>query len=295
MEKLFYSLEETAERLGKTLDEVREMAQSGQLEQFRDRERLMFKKQQVDILAGAAGEEEPLRLADSAELEPLSGSKTGSSISLADSGSPVSGRSKGKTGTPIERNDPKESTGISLLDLEGTDESDANAVTRVTASPGAIVDPGDERSASGTGGLLDLTREADDTSLGAGLLDDVFGGETVASQSNAAAGSGVTAEEGGSLFESPAGAESEEDAPVATAIAAPLEAYDGPGSGLTGGLMLGSLVALGIAAFTLILGFVSKNGSISKNFGDLFYYMLGACAVVPLLFGLVGWIVGRKS
>ena len=36
----------------------------------------------------------------------------------------------------------KEGTGISLLD-DATDDSDSNAVTRITASPGALVDPGE--------------------------------------------------------------------------------------------------------------------------------------------------------
>ena len=51
MAKLFYTLEETCSKLGKSLDEVKEMAQSGQLDEMRDGENMMFKRQQVDLLA----------------------------------------------------------------------------------------------------------------------------------------------------------------------------------------------------------------------------------------------------
>ena len=52
MAKLFYTLAEASERLGKTEDEVREMATSGQIEEMRDGDDIMFKRQQVDLLAG---------------------------------------------------------------------------------------------------------------------------------------------------------------------------------------------------------------------------------------------------
>jgi excisionase family DNA binding protein len=273
MDKLFYTLEEAAERLGRSAEDVRQMASSGQLEQFRDRDKLMFKKQQVDLLAG--GEEEPLRLADSGELEPMglasSGSATG--INMSDSAA------------------GKEGTGISLLD-DATDDSDANAVTRITTSPTALVDPGEEKkSASGSGGLLDLTREADDTSLGAGLLEDVYGSETVASQT---VSDGAEQPAGGSLFESPAGAENSFEAAAPVAVALP-EVYDGPGSGLVGGLALGVMVALGIAAFALIMSMTSTGGGMLKSIADNFMIFAGVAAGVPILAAIVGWLLGRRG
>ena len=52
MAKMFYSVEETCEKLGKSEAEVKEMVESGQLQEFRDREKLMFKVDQIDLLAG---------------------------------------------------------------------------------------------------------------------------------------------------------------------------------------------------------------------------------------------------
>ena len=56
MEKMFYTLEEAAAKLGKTVEQVREMAKSGQLQEFRDRDKLMFKREQIDLLGGGGDE-----------------------------------------------------------------------------------------------------------------------------------------------------------------------------------------------------------------------------------------------
>jgi hypothetical protein len=287
MDKLFYSLEEAAQRLGKTADQVRQMAASGQLSEFRDRDKLMFKKEQVDLLAG--GEEEPLKLADSGELEPLSLQSSGTGLSIKDD-------AKSDTG------------GISLLD-DSTGDEDANAVTRITPSA-ALVDPGEGRrsnsaSGSGSAGLLDLTREADDTSLGAGLLDDVYGNETVASASAPGAEGGSTdADQGGALFENPVPADATfEGAAAATtggaAALALAEPYDGPGSGLVGGLAVGAIAALGIAAFALISVMSSGGGSrpndLLTTLSTNWMAVVGGCAGLTLIAALLGWFLGRKS
>ena len=42
MAKLFYTMEEAASKLGKSEDEVQKLIDSGQLQEFRDRDRIMF-------------------------------------------------------------------------------------------------------------------------------------------------------------------------------------------------------------------------------------------------------------
>ena len=54
MAKMFYTLEETAEKLGLSDEQVKGLASEGKLQQFRDRDKLMFKREQVDLLAGDA-------------------------------------------------------------------------------------------------------------------------------------------------------------------------------------------------------------------------------------------------
>ncbi|MFZ4575433.1 MAG: hypothetical protein ACOYN0_13620 [Phycisphaerales bacterium] len=265
MAKMFYSLEEAAERLGKSTDQVREMASKGQLQEFRDRDRLMFKCEQVNLLAGG-GEDDVIPLADSGELEPLS---------LGGGGS----------------DKDKDSTGISIFEADATDESDANAVTRVTNSPGSLMDPGD-KSSTGSGGLLDLTREGDDTSLGANLLEDVYGADTVANQTAA-----QTAVGGDQLFESAPGAEASEG--FAGGGGAPAmvlaEAYDGTWSGIGGGLALAAALCLAFTIALVIISFIMPSGGMISSLGDSFMVMAGGMLGLLVLGGVGGLLLGRRS
>ena len=99
MAKMFYTIEEAAEKLGKSVDEVSEMAGSGQIQEFRDKDKIMFKVDQIDLLA-ISGDDDlgdiPISLEESSELDPLSlsGSSPAASgdelLSLSDSSPAVS-------------------------------------------------------------------------------------------------------------------------------------------------------------------------------------------------------------
>jgi hypothetical protein len=272
MDKMFYTLEEAAAKLGKPSSQVREMAASGQIQEFRDGDRFMYKCEQIDLVAGG-DEIDIIPLADANDdLIPLSASGTGISV----------------------RSDDRESTGISIFEAENTDEDDPSAVTRVTASPVPLMDPGDDsgKSASGSGGLLDLTREGDDTSLGANLLDDVYGSDTVAQQT--AVDSPST--DGGDLFESPAGDMSEASGAAAVPMLMVAEPYDGAGSGLVGGLAIGMIAAGGVAAFAVIMAMTSTLGGGSLTFfADNFWAVVGGAAGITLVAAILGWVLGRRS
>jgi hypothetical protein len=228
---------------------------------------LVFKREQVDLLAG----DDVIPLADSGELEPIGLQSSGSSVGLAES---------------------KESTGINIFEADGTDDADPSAVTRVTSAPGSLVDPGD-KSASGSGGLLDMTREPDDTSLGADLLGDVYGNETMAAQTTTEP---AIAGDAGALFETP-GAVMETTETTTTAIAmVPAEVYDGTASGWVGGLALGAIIAVALAAFTLIIGLTSTaGGGMLKTIGDNFMILVGVAAALPVLFAVIGLVLGKRS
>ena len=53
MAKMFYTLDEAAQRLGVDIEKVKEMAASGDIQQFRDRDKLMFKRDQSTRLQAA--------------------------------------------------------------------------------------------------------------------------------------------------------------------------------------------------------------------------------------------------
>lgn len=280
MAKMFYSLEEAAGKLGVAPEQVKEMADKGQLSIFRDRdEKIMFKAAQVDLLAGG-GEDDAIPLAADNDLEPLS---------LASSGS--------ATGINLSPENPKEQTGISIFE-ESEEEADPSAQTQITSAGSGIIglsDPGASGSRSGSrSGLLDAAKEADDTSLGADLLDDVYGGETVAQTSEEPAISSGDSAVSGALFETPASVEPSDAAtPVPMMMA--VEAYDGAGSGLLGGLALGAVLSLAVAIFAALMGLSGGGGGLLNTLGDNMMVIVGVLAVITLVCGVVGWLLGKKS
>lgn len=277
MAKLFYSLQEAARKLGKTDDQVKQMVSSGQLQEFRDDGRIVLKREQVDLLAGdeVGGE---LSLADSNE------------ITLADSGSgPAVGGNRSEEST-------KERSGISIFEAdELEDTSDASAQTQMTSSIGATrtqIDAGGSGS-----GLLDITRNNDDTGVGAGLMQDIYSSNDNRGSASAAVGA---ASGGGALFES-TNVTSDVGLSAASAAAAAAgasmfvpEAIDGPGSGLAGGLALGMSLSVIVGLLAVINGLVG-GGGLSAMLGENFMIVVGALAVITLICGVVGFVLGRKK
>lgn len=273
MAKMFYTLEEAASKLGMSESEVKNLAESGQLQEFRDRDRLMFKVDQVDLLAGDDGDDD-VQLADTgASLDPilLSSSNTGSNISLGDSAA-------------------NEGTGISIFDPEDADAADANAETLVTSGMGGsgfAMDAG----ASGSG-LAQLAFEPDDTSLGGNLLDGTDAG-------GSAVGPAAGGTAAGALFETSAG---ESDfgrgaaAPAMSPMMAMGEPYDGAASGLFGGIALGVFLLTLLSMAVMILGMSGGSaavlGGIQQN---TLYIIAGGGAVALIVFGVIGWAILRRS
>jgi hypothetical protein len=80
MAKLFYTLEEAAERLRKTPAEVMEMARNGQLQELKDDDKTLFRRSAIDQIAG--GDEG----SGSFNLDNLEIASEGSSLGLSGSG-----------------------------------------------------------------------------------------------------------------------------------------------------------------------------------------------------------------
>ncbi len=292
MAKMFYSLEEAAQKLKLSADEVKAMADKRQLEVFRDRDRLMFKVEQVDLLAGgkSGGDDEIIPLADSSsELEPIGLASSGSGASMG------SGLSLGGSGAPAGES-PKEQTGISIFDADATDDSDPSAVTRVTNAPlqGIGAPAGDSSAGSG---IMDLTREG--TGFGQGLAEDAFGvtanagsGSVDAEGSNAGVGAG----EGGALFEGGGGAEAAVGMgamPLAAMVAA--EPYDGVWSGVLGGVAFGAIVTLLVSVFSVVLVLSGSGAEFLEKLGENIWYVVGGLGVLTVIAGVIGMVIGKRS
>lgn len=279
MAKMFYTLAEAAQRLGMSQDEVKAMISTNQLQEFRDGGEIKLKVDQVDLLV-SHDSDGIISLADSSELEPISLSSSGSSYNANDGG---------------------ERTGISIFDPEGDAEVDPSAATQVAATGGGVnsADFNFGSAAASGSGLANIALDADDTSLGADLLEDVYGGDPAASggpASDSGMGGSAALEAGGDLFESPAGV-GDAAAPVgAVGVAMLAEPYDGPGSGLVGGLAFGMAVTLLVAATIVIL---AMSGAASVLFAEFtmnyVYIAVGGGLLLTLIGGGVGWALLRKG
>jgi len=298
---MFYTLEEAAEKLGVSEDEVRDMSNSGKLQPFRDRDKLMFKRDQVDSMASSGGSTmSGTSLSDSSGPIPLSDSGDTDAIDLSDS-------STGDEGG--DKEDPRQATGISVFDADEIDDADPMAQTQVTSSPQDEEELVLESVGSGSG-LLDLTRESDDTSLGAELLDEIYpgGGEGSDEKMESAAGSSgvfdgaITMESSASGLENMApGTEEPVGEAVSTSsttVVVSGEPDDPAGSDMTTGFMLGTLAALIVGmlvAIPAILGAPSAltQSMVSNDDPTMFYVIMGGLLVACLVLGVIGFVVGK--
>jgi excisionase family DNA binding protein len=337
---MFYSLEEAAAKLGKTPEQVKALVSDGKLQAYRDGDKLRFKREQVDLMAAnggsggipLAGDSGELSLGDTGELS-LGGSSGGTdalgltdsggtAISLADSQGTASipVADSGDTDTiDLEKKpggkapiDPRQATGISVFDADEVDHADPMAQTVVTSAQQEDEDLALESVGSGSG-LLDLTRESDDTSLGAELLDEIYpgGGEGSDTKLETAAGSSgvfdgaVTLETGSATGLEMAAAQQTPTEGAAAGAAATLiaggaavevEPYDPAGSGLSSGMLLGACSVLVVAMIMTASAIVGVPNTItnylSQSDGTLLTYT-GIAAAVCFVFGLVGFFLGK--
>lgn len=269
MAKMFYTLEEAADKLGKSPDDVAQMAKSGQIQEFRDRERLMFKVEQIDLLAGGGlddhqdEEVEIIGLADSSEAEAIE-LKEESVLGLQDS---------------------SEATGVSIFDADELDEADPKAVTHIADSPSPMefnLDSGGSGS-----GLLDLTRETDDTSLGLDTLEDMYPEEDADMPASA---SGLF--DGGGEEMVSAGVDLSPGTMVMPQV---METYDGSGSGLSIGLAIGALICILLAAVIMISGFGNTLPSIVEPMKDSYWIYIGGFGGGTILLGIIGLFIGKAT
>ncbi|MGP1347746.1 MAG: helix-turn-helix domain-containing protein [Phycisphaerales bacterium] len=268
MAKMFYSLDEAAEKLGKSASEVRAMAERGEVQEFRDGEKLIFKKEQIDLLAGDDGDQ-------SFGGIPLSDSGAGSGIDLAGSDFDLEGPGGGETvGATMGETRP---AGISIFDDE-LDAGDAAAQTQMTDQPLDVASL--ESFAEGGSALLDFG----DTGASDALLGDIYGDQ----------GAPVGGDSGG-MFEGAATGGSAPSGSVGSMGGAVLvEPYDGKGSWMVAGIAVGMLVAvLGAATVLLMAGLAVPPAAVAGLFGGNMLIVAAIPAAVMVIFGLLGFFLGK--
>lgn len=182
MAKMFYTATEAAEKLGKTEAALKGMVRSGELREFRDGDNVNYKVEEIDGLASSMSGSSMAAASASGEiiLEPvedsgidLSGSGSDIlSLEELDSGDTSARTAAGKEGSAGKKKSDSvvPSVGMNVFDDDELDEAvDPLAQTAVTDVGGLGID------GIGSGsGILDLTKESDDTSLGAELLEEIY-------------------------------------------------------------------------------------------------------------------------
>ncbi len=296
MAKMFYTLEEVCSKLEKHEDEVRAMVQSGQIQEFRDRDKLMFKVEQIDLLTGGEEDTSDVHI----ELDTMAGATDipdESSIGLADShvttsltdaggSASASGLGLADSRESISLSDSREGTGVSVFDTDHGGDGDKTTV-------GEAVEEELGLDAVGSGsGLLDLTRESDDTSLGAELLEEVYSSEENIEMPAHASG----------LFEAASverpGQEVTPTVGSAAAVPMVIEAYDGAGSGLGVGMLIGAVAALVCVAIVIIVSFSGATSvlatKIASSDGSIWMWA-GGLAGLTVILGGIGLFIGKAS
>ncbi len=299
MAKPFYTIEEVCQKLGKSQEEIRALVREGRLREFRDAGKIFFKAEDVDKLGRGAGPS-----ADSGEitLEPADERLPSLSEVASSGGTSVIGLEpleeeppSPRVPTPAQKK--KEGTAITSAGIGVFDEDDLEidvdpmAKTQITAAAST-----DQLTLEGTGsgsGLLDLTREADDTSLGAELLDEIYPGEEEVA---------VTPPKRRAVEEpAPAPEPIEEAVAVGAPVEAPAQVVPGyapvgdPTEGLFAGLMVGALIMLAVGGSVVAGVLQGFTPDYARFLSNNFLIFLGGSVLVTIVALLVGWLTGRAG
>jgi excisionase family DNA binding protein len=324
MADTFYTLQETAEKLSKSESAVKDMVKNGELREYRDGANILFKTEDVDKLA--IGDIDLLAEADESDIE-IGPAETGE-ISLASSGGELNvdediftlgDTSQGQSATGSSINILGETDSEFKISGDTKSETKSLKLGSESAAQGeAKIEEDVNLDSFGSGsGLLDLSLQADDTSLGAEVLEDIYSpdaaavSDTADSSDQAAEGTADVAAEADQIFDStPAATDETETIPTGgPAEAAPVAAYAtssaytvaqpmDPQNGVYSILLGFGLVAM---AFTMIVALTGANGvsaALLKTFSDgylIWYLVAGLMGVSMVVLGVGMAVTGGSG
>jgi hypothetical protein len=321
---MFYTLDETKAALNKNEEEIKQFAREGRLREFRDGPRLMFKADQVEALkqelgiGGGTGMSD-LGPSDSGGPIGLVDSRTASATGISLVDSDASGRSGSSGGMQLKDDTALAadlglsgsvggvpspgrpgsgsgslagSRGGSGINVLGDTASGADPMAQTAISGGGVTDQVNLEGVGSGSGLLDLTRESDDTSLGAELLDEIAPGGSSKRGTKVGTAVGGTAAGGTAAGGTAAGI------PVARpgrGIGAPVyvEARDSLSPAL-GGAAMGAFVMCILAGFALMSAVVGTKPPLLQQISNLSTVVLIGIGVgVSVVCAVIGAIAFR--
>jgi len=261
--KMYYTEEEAAQKLGVEPQRLGELVRDSKLRAFKDGPRIMYRVDEIDALA-ASGE---LIQEEEIELTPAD-SSSGSVAGLARADQPTGG---GKDDTVIT------AEGISIFDEEDLEIDTADPMAKTHVAMSLEEQVGVEGAGTGSG-LLDLTRESDDTSLGAVLerIDSEPAGRSAAGDLTGVGQAAVAVQAA---------------QPTVPMVVEEPDPMAGVFSGLAGGAAVLALLLAGTtftAATETVPGFVSA-------LGDNLLMAWLVCLVVLGVGAGLGWFLGKSA
>jgi excisionase family DNA binding protein len=317
MAGMFFSISEVAAKLGKSEDEIRQLVKSGRLREFRDGPNLLFKVDEVTSLLSDTSFTGVIKPAPAAEkpAAPKSEEAEAEEILLAPD-TPAKDEELQLTDadTQIVEEGIKVLGDTDSLSKEGSDEtfkSSGSGPGLGSGSGSGSGTPGKEASLEeiekdvsldtfGSGsGLLDLSLQADDTSLG-GILDEIYtpgtgGDKAAAAAAEPAAAASAAAESAEIAAEADQFPEPQAPAPALAAAMAYGEPAPDAMSNALGVMLFIPLAAVIYTAMVAVAGFSNLNPAILKMSKGFIWYIVIGMGVASLLIMVVGAVMGGEK
>ncbi len=262
-DKMYYSEAEAIQKLGLTQQQLEGLVSEGKLRAYHDGAKRMFKSDEVGALAPAGADK-----GGEVELTPAEES-TEDVITLSEAEEITA--APGKADTVIT------SEGISIFDEEDLEVA-ADPLAKTTIAPSME----DQISLEGVGsgsGLLDLTRESDDTSLGAEVLEHI---DVESAIPSSAAAEGLATP-----------STLPETEPVFAETQAAVEQIDA-GSGAFSGMIVAAcllMILMGAVVMATMLGAVPPYLETLQHNWPAF---IAIAAVVTMILAGVGYFLGKS-
>jgi hypothetical protein len=307
MAGMFYSLQEVAAKLNKTEQEVQEIIKQGRLREFRDGSNLLFKISEVEALMSdtsmAASRKAPIKPVEEDEIsltpEPGGEGDSAGGDTTATAGEGIDVLSEADSDYKLANDTLSETK---LVPDEGGLE-DTLGSTKATSGEASLEEIEEDVNLDtfGSGsGLLDLSLQADDTSLG-GILDEIYTpeGEEGKEGKDAAEASAVeVAAEAEQLMPEEELAEPEavpETATTAQSYQVYAEPVPDAVSNALGIMLFLPLLAVIYTAVVAMAGFknIMPKALITIQ-GSIWYIVIGAVVASCLIMG-VGFMLGGKG
>lgn len=292
MAKMFYSSEEAAAKLNVPPDDLKQFVADNRLREFRDGSRVMFKVDQVDRLSSEAKTGSSV-----IGLQPPAGD-SGIDLAVGDSGKHDS---VSLADTDVSRPAPaKDDTvvtgqGVNVLEAHPAKPADANAQTQISSPIDEGISPSSLEGVGSGSGLLDLTRESDDTSLGAELLDEIYPGKDKAGIGSSSGVFEQSTAGPADLSSGPSGLENMSATPAMPMVAATVVEAPDPTAGAFGGMALAAVLAMALATIVAACAFEGFSPSWVRTLSGNWIILAVGLVVLTLLLAGAGFFAGKAS